>query len=144
MKIPQCRWYLFFQKHAEGELPPTLVTLHQHISRAHFITMIWVKADEPCQELPPPTNYGWVIENGRLVPVRTFGLPAPLSVLMLTKCSCKASSCGSSKCSCMHANMKCTELCGCSDDCQNASDTVSLSEIEGIQEDDSDDSDDED
>lgn len=145
VNIPQCRWYLFSQKHAEGEkLPPTLVTLFQHVSRAHFITMIWVKADEPCQELPPPTNYGWVLENDRLVPVRSSGLPAPLSVLVLIKCSCKASSCASSKCSCMHANMKCTELCGCSDDCQNASDTVSLSEIEGIQEADSDDSDDED
>ena len=129
MNIPQCRWYLFPQKHAEGEkLPPTLVTLRQHISRAHFITMIWLKADEPCQELPPPTNYGWVLDNDRLVPVRSSGLPAPLSVLMLIKCSCKVSSCASSKCSCMHANMKCTELCGCSDDCKNASDTISLSE----------------
>ena len=48
VNIPQCRWYLFSQKHAEGEkLPSTLVTLRQHISRAHFITMIWV--DVPLQ-----------------------------------------------------------------------------------------------
>ena len=41
VNIPQCSWYLFSQKHAEGEkLPPTLVTLRQHISRAHFVTMI--------------------------------------------------------------------------------------------------------
>ena len=103
--------------------------------------MIWKKADEPCQELPPPTNYGWVLKDGRLVPVRSSGLPAPQSVLVLTKCSCQASNCTSSKCSCMHANMKCTELCGCTDDCENASDTVALSEIEGIQEADLDDSD---
>ena len=106
--------------------------------------MIWLKADEPCQELPPPTNYGWVLDNDRRVPVRSSCLPAPLSVLMLIKCSCNVSSCASSKCSCMHANMKCTELCGCSDDCQNASDTISLSEIEGIQDADSDESDNED
>ena len=143
--IPQCRWYLFSQKHAEGEkLPPTLVTLRQHVNRAHFITMIWKKADEPCQELPPPTNYGWVLKDGRLVQVRSSGLPAPQSALVLTKCSCQASNCTSSKCSRMHANMKCSELCGCTDDCENASDTVALSEIEGIQEADLDNSDDDD
>lgn len=106
--------------------------------------MIWVKADEPCPNLPPPTSYGWVLENERRVPIRSSGLPAPLSILLLIKCSCKASSCASSRCSCIHANMRCTELCGCSDDCQNSSDTMTLSEIEGIQEEGSDESGDED
>ena len=143
--IPQCRWYLFSQKHAEGEkLPPTRATLREHIHRAHFISMIWVTADEPCPRLPAPTDYGWVLENERLVPVRSTGLPAPLSILMLIKCNCKASSCTGSKCSCIHARMKCTELCGCSDDCQNSSDTMSLSEIEGINDVASDESGDED
>ena len=143
--IPQCRWYLFSQKHAEGEkLPPTRATLREHIHRAHFIRMIWVTADEPCPRLPAPTDYGWVLENERLVPVRSTGLPAPLSILMLIKCNCKASSCTGSKCSCIHARMKCTELCGCSDDCQNSSDTMSLSEIEGINDVASDESGDED
>ena len=121
---------VFLYKFELAKLAPSSVNTH-------------LKADEPCQGLPPPTDYGWVLENDRLVPVRSSGLPAPLSVPMHIKCSCKASSCASSKCSGMHVNMKCTELCGCSDDCQNASDMISLSEIEGIQDADSDESDNE-
>ena len=94
--------------------------------------MTWVKADEPFPELPPPTKYGWTLESGILVSVRSSGLPAPLPVPMLIKCSCKASSCASSKYSCIHANIKCTELCGCSDDCHYDSDTISLASIESI------------
>ena len=72
--IPQCRWYLFSQKHAEGEkLPPTRATLREHIHRAHFISMIWVTADEPCPHLPAPTDYGWVLENGDLSPLDQLG-----------------------------------------------------------------------
>ena len=44
----ELRWYLFSQKHAEGEkLPPTRATLRPHICRVHYVTMTWVHADDP-------------------------------------------------------------------------------------------------
>ena len=89
-----------------------------------------MKADEPSQELPLPTKYGWVLDNGISCRILRPSCTTIIFWSMLIKCI--ASSCASSKCSCMHANMKCTELCCCSDDCHNDSDTISLASIESI------------
>lgn len=79
-----CRWFLFSQKHAEGEiLPPTLGALRQHLYRAHYITMIWVTAHEPVPRLPPLTDFVWTLEDGRLVAVMSGDLPAPNNMVRM-------------------------------------------------------------
>ena len=86
----ELHWYLFSQKHAEGEkLPPTRGTLRPHICRAHYVTMIWVHADDPLPQLPSPTDYGWKEDNGRLASVWCLDPRAPQSILLLIKCACQ-------------------------------------------------------
>ena len=112
--VKDLRWFLFSNRSAEGEkLPPTLGSLTQHIQRAHYITMIWKKADESHPNLPSPSDYEWNKDHitNSFVPVRCSQPPAPKAVLELVKCGCKKGCSGN--CSCIKSKIQCTELCGC-------------------------------
>ena len=45
--------------------------------------------------------------------------PAPIAILELVKCGCKACKCANLQCKCMKHGLKCTDLCTCGDDCEN-------------------------
>ena len=122
----ELRWYLFSQKHAEGEkLPPTRGQL-----RPHYVTMIWGHADDPLPQLPSPTDYGWKDDNGRLAPVWCLDPPAPQSILLI-KCACQKG-CTSGRCCCLNIKLPCTELCGCGEQCQNVAENVNPADAIGI------------
>lgn len=137
-RISELRWYMFSQKHAEGErLPPTRGTLLPHIWRAHYLAMIWTHADQSNPQLPTPTDTGWTESDGAFWPVICLEPPAPESVLLLIKCACQKG-CSTRKCNCNSTNPPRTDLCGCSDECQNTPDITSISESFDIDDDNSD------
>jgi len=113
-KVNELRW-LFYSNHAaEGEnLPPTSGALGLHIRRAHYIAMIWRKANENHPHMPTPTAFGWTFDAGssHFSPVRRLNPPAPEAILHLIKCKCKRGCEGN--CSCRTNNLPCTEVCGC-------------------------------
>ncbi|KAG1691512.1 Tyrosine decarboxylase [Nymphon striatum] len=77
-EVPELRWMLFAQKSKEGQqLPPTLGSLVPHTARAYHIALIWKTSKEPFPQFPPPTDYFWVLVDGRLKPVYCTNLPAP-------------------------------------------------------------------
>ena len=128
-KLSELRRHLFSQKHAEGErLPPTVGTLMPHILRAHFVARIWKTSNVPRYSLPPVSDFGWNSIDDRLVPVKSLELPAPESILMLVKCSCKTD-CSRANCSCVKAHVTCTEMCSCTDLCQNSSEQANVTDV---------------
>jgi len=52
----------------------------------------------------------------------TTQLPAPNAVLHLMKCACVKSTCSANQCSCRKVGLNCTDLCSCSDGCENIED----------------------
>ncbi|KAG1692600.1 hypothetical protein GQR58_007244 [Nymphon striatum] len=119
-EVPELRWMLFAQKSKEGQgqLPPTLGSLVPHTARAYHMALIWKTSKEPCPQFPPPTDYFWELVDGRLKPVYCTNLPAPETLLELRKCSCKTG-CTKNSCGCKKNNLKCTDMCGCGELCQN-------------------------
>jgi len=52
----------------------------------------------------------------------TKQLPAPNAVLHLVKCAYVKSACSANQCSCQKVGQNCTDLCSCSDGCENMED----------------------
>jgi len=118
-KVGSHRWHLYAHKQQEQEqLPPTLPSLLPMIRRAQIVIRLQMQSSVSHPRIPPATNFGWVLEDGKLLPVRCTELPAPQGVLMLVKCNCKKG-CQSSACTCFKNGMPCTELYGCAETCQN-------------------------
>ena len=86
-------------------LPPTSGSLDLSIRRAHYIAMIWRKADENHPHLPAPVAFGWTFDAGssHFSSVRCLNPPAPEAVLHLIKCGCKTGCEG--RCSCRKNNI---------------------------------------
>ncbi len=118
--LPALRWKLFSSKNMEGEmLPPTRSSLLPHIMRANYMSMRDKSYVKNFPSLPPIEDCGWVLENGILIPLKCFTLPAPRALIELTKCACK-SGCKTGRCSCFKNRLSCTTLCKCqSTDCEN-------------------------
>ena len=114
--------YLMFchKRHKNEALPPTSDSVRQHIRRANYQTYVWRRSLDAMQDLPPPKDHGWKIEDGALRPVFMTKEPAPKSLLELTTCHCKKSECRRN-CSCNNAGLSCTEACICMADetCKN-------------------------
>ena len=73
------------------------------------------------QNLPPADKHGWQVRDGHLHPVLMTKTPAPLSLLQLTVCHCKKSSCHRANCVCSKNDLPCTEGCACfaNETCEN-------------------------
>ena len=90
--VNDLRYWLFCQKrHKNEKLPPTQDSLSLHGKRAHYQAMVWRKALESRQNLPPPTGNGWEVKDGILQPVLITKDPAPTGLVDLTVCHCKTS-----------------------------------------------------
>ena len=74
--------------------------------------MVLKRCDRPIQNLPLAGDYGWDIIEGQLNPTMTNNLPAPLSLLELSSCSCKGN-CSSNRCKCKKNGFVCTDMCKC-------------------------------
>ncbi|KAK9872193.1 hypothetical protein WA026_016247 [Henosepilachna vigintioctopunctata] len=85
-------------------LPPTSVAAHQHINRVYYQIQTWLGNDLEPQE------WGWMLENGILEPIRTLLPPAPTELLNIIFCNCK-NGCGS-RCGCRKSGLLCSLACG--------------------------------
>ena len=63
-KTDEARVQLFNRCKALEALPPTSDSLHGHIERAHYQTLIWRQSDKAKPEIPPSTDFGWKVESG--------------------------------------------------------------------------------
>ena len=106
--LADIRWYLFSKLQFEAKkLPPTSSVLKYKIFRTHFITMVLRCAHLLLQNLPEATNFGWEIQDTNdLVPILADNLPAPLTLLELSSCSCK-SGCNNKRCKCRKNDFSC-------------------------------------
>ncbi|MEE8115221.1 MAG: hypothetical protein V3T23_12820, partial [Nitrososphaerales archaeon] len=136
--MSEMRYYMYTRKSGKPlklmALPPTEINLFLHILRAHLQTVLAKSAD---QQAPPEldiTKYGWDIRDGIPVPATSATPPAPLDLMDVVRCGCKAEgkACSTASCSCHHAKISCTLYCtcGCSDKCFNPHKTVEDSESE--------------
>jgi hypothetical protein len=86
--------------------------------RVHLQAVVWGTLGRSALK---PTQWGWGLNNGRLVPVQIEGQVAPDSVLTVVRCKCKGD-CSSALCSCKKHGLQCVTVCSnChSTDCSNA------------------------
>ena len=113
--VKALRWSLFKKNQAESErLPPT-----QAILRAHYQLLVWNNDHVANPVLPSSEGYGWQDEDGKWVPIMTNPPPAPEAIIQLVRCKCAKSRCSNNCCQCQKAGLVCTDLCLCSEDCQN-------------------------
>ena len=118
----QARVKLFCSGKAQEVLPPTSDAVQFHIMRSHYQASVWHQAHIQYPILPPPTEMGWELKNGQLVP-KLLSLPAiPKACAEITTCGCRKG-CLSKLCSCRKMQLPCVEACRCHKDsaCQNVS-----------------------
>eukprot|EP00794_Sanderia_malayensis_P012433 gene12433-13718_t len=116
--VDECRYQIFKTgKYSDDALPPNRDTLWKHIERANYQSAIWNNCLAAELQIPSPVGNGWEILDGQLTIVWMTQPPAPDSLLDFVSCKCKTG-CKSQKCSCLKADLQCTELCLCVS-CQN-------------------------
>lgn len=104
-----------------NQLPPTDDAFKQHALRAMYQSLIWCNSHLPKPQLGEPEDFGWYRDSSGLHPILFTQDSAPAEVRDLTHlyCQCKESNCkDGSRCTCVHAGLKCIELCIC-EDCLN-------------------------
>ncbi|KAG1684201.1 hypothetical protein GQR58_009491 [Nymphon striatum] len=99
-------------------LPPTSAACKFHSLRTYYQVMEWMGL---CCGMEP-TEWGWKVEGGKLVPVMTDKSPAPDILLQMIHCNCSGG-CKILRCSCRKHGLECTSACGhCQDsNCDNMS-----------------------
>ena len=76
------------------ELPPTSGIIRGHFLMSHYFVYLCSNLFDSCSKILEPANYGWIIENGLLVPAKNLAIvPSDLT----TKCCCKKDVKGHSK-----------------------------------------------
>lgn len=111
---------------AEASMPPTSDSLKKHVLRANYQAAVHSRCLEQFPAIPSPDGHGWKISEGTEIEVVWGDLPpAPSTLLELTHCSCRKTSCveqqgkGKGRCSCRQHNVPCTDLCKCVE-CKNS------------------------
>lgn len=107
-------------------LPPTSSAAQQHLFRVYYQVQTWFG-----NELDPQ-EWGWVLKDNLLFPIRTTQPPAPDSILNIIFCSC-SNGCGNA-CGCRKLGLHCSVACGNShgQSCLNVAPTEGISESEVI------------
>jgi len=97
-------------------LPPTHEALLQHIRRAAFQgCYVWGNLGVAMQELPPPAQWGWKLEDKTFHPLWTTLPEAAKFCYELIHCKCKTTCRG--HCKCVQASLQCIALCACNGEC---------------------------
>lgn len=118
--VDKARKLLFTQKGRQiDHIPPTSAALLQHSKRAVFQAgYIWGQSLIPEQEIPPPSDWGWIRNIDQMwLPLWTTIPEAAKSCTELIRCACKTDHGCRGRCKCIKANLKCTALCKCGGDC---------------------------
>lgn len=85
-------------------LPPTSCAAREHSLRVFHQVQLW-RGNQL-----PPTDWGWKVVEGQLVPITTLKAAAPAKLLKLIACNCKV---GCEKtCQCRQAGLMCNAMCG--------------------------------
>ena len=110
----QLRYQLYKSKEkVVNELPPTSSAMHGYLLRSHYFVYICSSLLDTGSKVLEPTNYGWFMQNGLLVPAKNFTtMPSHFT----TKCHCKKGC--ARDCGCKRKLEKCTKYCGCVN-CEN-------------------------
>ena len=59
---------------AQNELPPTSSTISGHLLKSHYIMYLFSNLLDSCSKILQLANYGWIIENRLLVPIKNFAM----------------------------------------------------------------------
>ena len=116
-KVNEVREKLFKKKARTLEnIPPTKASLLQHVKRAVFQGgYIWGQTLLKQPTLPPPSRWGWQLENDRWV---SYWMTLPQvkdTCYEPIHCGCKVGCRG--RCKYRGANLACTRLCYCGGHC---------------------------
>ncbi|PIK58297.1 hypothetical protein BSL78_04803 [Apostichopus japonicus] len=110
----------------ESTMPPNNDALRQHILRANFQARIYKLSLMKNQDLPSPSEHGWIFDDGHLA-IHWMSLPpAPESIIELGNCSCKKNKCqlpNAGDSCCISFGLPCTDLCQCKG-CENISQMI--------------------
>ncbi|VDI55510.1 Hypothetical predicted protein [Mytilus galloprovincialis] len=87
-------------------LPPTTETATYHSLRTYFQVQTWIGGEEI-----DPCDFGWLIVNGKLMPIKTKRQPAPQRLLSIIRCNCKTN-CDTRRCTCRKHGLECNISCG--------------------------------
>ena len=101
-------------------VPPTRDAFILHCQRANYQALVWQRAHLAVQNLPSPTQYGWEIQNGELIPKLLEQKQNIDKWTTLVTCNCRGP-CTTKICSCRKATLPCTVACHPSnaDNCMN-------------------------
>ena len=118
--VNEARKRMFPQKgRALHAIPPTRAALVEHTKHATYQAgHWWGQVLTPSPVVPCPQEWGWTLEEGIWKPFWTT-LPEVTKLCHeLVWCSCKKGC--QARCSCVKAGLRCTALCTCTDECNNA------------------------
>ena len=91
-------------------IPPTSDSLMLHLKCSVYQSSIWASAFLEVIPEEDPEQYGWQVEDGKLVPI-WMTLPLAKDVFHLEiKCSCTKQC---ANCKCIKNKLKCTRMCKC-------------------------------
>ena len=92
-------------------LPPTTDACKYHSLRVYFQVMVWMGLNGEMD----PLDWGWEVQDQKLLPIMTDEVPAPNTLLQMIHCNCSGG-CSSLKCTCKKNGIACSIACG---QCQN-------------------------
>ena len=87
-------------------LPPTAEAASHHILRTYQQVQSWV-GDGTLN----PSDFGWDISNGKMMPIKMKNQPAPQRLLSIIRCNCKTN-CDNKRCTCKKHGLDCNLSCG--------------------------------
>ena len=117
--VDTARKHMFVHKGRQFDnIPPTRAALDQHVLRtAYQAGCVWGQSLVPAPSLPSPQDWGWSLENDQWVPLWTTLPDVVHSCQELISCSCVKGCRG--RCSCAKNDLRCSNLCRCSEQCNN-------------------------
>lgn len=98
-------------------IPPTEDSAKYHSLRVFQQIQVWLGNDEKV----PPCQWGWKVNDGKMIPLMTDKPPAPIRFLEAIHCKCKTG-CNTLRCSCRKNGLECSAACSeCRGGCGNSS-----------------------
>ena len=88
-------------------LPPTESAIKLRCRGAYYQVMVWAGKDEGMD----PMNWGWILQDNRLVPLMSTMNAAPDNLLKIIHCNC-STACKTLRCSCRRYRLPCTTVWG--------------------------------
>jgi len=116
--VNKLRKHLFSKSStAMDRLPPTREALRQHALRACIQSQLWSSSNIPMLPELDASKFGWHRVDEHWLPYWSNLPEAAASCRELIRCGCKTVCSG--RCSCVKAELNCTELCGCKGSCSS-------------------------